>query len=38
VAKCGAELGMEEQGRVDSAVAGPKGNREIFLWLKLEVH
>ncbi len=35
VAKCGAELGMEEQGRVDSAVAGPKGNREIFLWLRL---
>jgi len=35
VAKCGAELRMEEQGRVDSAVAGPKGNREIFLWLRL---
>jgi 23S rRNA (cytidine1920-2'-O)/16S rRNA (cytidine1409-2'-O)-methyltransferase len=38
VAKCGAELGMEEQGRVDSEVAGPKGNREIFLWLRLKVH
>ena len=28
-----AELGYREQGRVDSRVAGPKGNREIFLWL-----
>ncbi|MCP4036303.1 MAG: TlyA family RNA methyltransferase [bacterium] len=27
------ELGYEEQGRVDSRVPGPKGNREIFLWM-----
>ncbi|MBB83112.1 MAG: TlyA family rRNA (cytidine-2'-O)-methyltransferase [Deltaproteobacteria bacterium] len=26
-------LGRQERGRVDSAVAGPKGNREIFLWI-----
>ena len=26
-------LGYVEQGRVDSRVAGPKGNREIFLYL-----
>jgi 23S rRNA (cytidine1920-2'-O)/16S rRNA (cytidine1409-2'-O)-methyltransferase len=38
VARCGAELGMEERGRVDSAVAGPKGNREVFLWLRLIKH
>jgi 23S rRNA (cytidine1920-2'-O)/16S rRNA (cytidine1409-2'-O)-methyltransferase len=26
-------LGYAEHGRVDSRVAGPKGNREIFLYL-----
>jgi 23S rRNA (cytidine1920-2'-O)/16S rRNA (cytidine1409-2'-O)-methyltransferase len=26
-------LGWDEQSRVDSRVPGPKGNREIFLWL-----
>lgn len=28
-----AGLGYAERGRVDSRVHGPKGNREIFLWL-----
>jgi len=28
------ELGYAERGRADSRVAGPKGNREIFLWLE----
>jgi 23S rRNA (cytidine1920-2'-O)/16S rRNA (cytidine1409-2'-O)-methyltransferase len=27
-------LGYRELGRVDSRLAGPKGNREIFLWLE----
>lgn len=33
VAAAAAELGYEERARVDSRVPGPKGNREIFLWL-----
>lgn len=33
VVQAAAELGWQEQGRMDSAVTGPKGNREIFLWL-----
>ncbi len=33
VAAAAADLGLRELGRVDSGVAGPKGNREIFLWL-----
>lgn len=33
VAAAAAALGRRERGRVDSAVAGPKGNREIFLWI-----
>ncbi len=33
VAGVAAGLGRAERGRVDSAVAGPKGNREIFLWI-----
>jgi 23S rRNA (cytidine1920-2'-O)/16S rRNA (cytidine1409-2'-O)-methyltransferase len=33
VAAAAAELGYTEAGRVDSRVSGPKGNREIFLWL-----
>ena len=34
VSTCARELGYEELGRVDSRVSGPKGNREIFLWLR----
>ena len=33
VAGAAEALGRRELGRVDSAVAGPKGNREIFLWI-----
>lgn len=33
VAACGAALGYEVVGQADSRVAGPKGNREIFLRL-----
>ena len=33
VAAAAAALGRRELGRVDSAVPGPKGNREIFLWI-----
>jgi 23S rRNA (cytidine1920-2'-O)/16S rRNA (cytidine1409-2'-O)-methyltransferase len=29
-----AGLGYREAGRADSRLAGPKGNREIFLWLR----
>ncbi len=28
-----AEFGRQELGRVDSQVPGPKGNREIFVWI-----
>jgi 23S rRNA (cytidine1920-2'-O)/16S rRNA (cytidine1409-2'-O)-methyltransferase len=28
-----AALGLAVQGQVDSALPGPKGNREVFLWL-----
>jgi 23S rRNA (cytidine1920-2'-O)/16S rRNA (cytidine1409-2'-O)-methyltransferase len=34
VRACAEELGWEVVGEVDSRVAGPKGNREIFLWLR----
>ena len=34
VAESAAALGYDSLGRVDSRVAGPKGNREIFLWLR----
>ncbi len=34
VAASAAALGWEEVGRVDSALHGPKGNRELFLHLK----
>jgi len=34
VAAYAAGLGYVERGRADSRVAGPKGNREIFLWLE----
>ena len=30
-------LGYEPLAQVDSRVAGPKGNREIFLWLRPRV-
>ena len=33
VAAAAAALGRTELGRVESAVPGPKGNREIFLWI-----
>ena len=29
-----ATLGYRESGRRDSRLAGPKGNREVFLWLE----
>jgi 23S rRNA (cytidine1920-2'-O)/16S rRNA (cytidine1409-2'-O)-methyltransferase len=34
VAESARELGYDSLGHVDSRVAGPKGNREIFLWLR----
>jgi len=34
VRECGEALGYTALGQVDSRVAGPKGNREIFLWLR----
>lgn len=34
VAACARELGWGEAGRADSALPGPKGNRELFLYLK----
>jgi 23S rRNA (cytidine1920-2'-O)/16S rRNA (cytidine1409-2'-O)-methyltransferase len=34
VVECARGLGYEEVGRVDSRVTGPKGNREIFVWLR----
>lgn len=33
VAEAAAALGYAERGRAESALPGPKGNREIFLWL-----
>ncbi|MFK8001804.1 MAG: TlyA family RNA methyltransferase [Polyangiales bacterium] len=36
VAKAGAALGFVEVKRADNEVIGPKGNREAFLWLRLE--
>ena len=33
IARAARALGRQELGRVDSQVPGPKGNREIFLWL-----
>jgi 23S rRNA (cytidine1920-2'-O)/16S rRNA (cytidine1409-2'-O)-methyltransferase len=33
VAAAAAERGYAERGRVESRLPGPKGNREIFLWL-----
>jgi 23S rRNA (cytidine1920-2'-O)/16S rRNA (cytidine1409-2'-O)-methyltransferase len=34
VASCAVRLGYRQEGRVDSRIPGPKGNREIFLWLR----
>lgn len=34
VSACAQELGLKECDRVDSSLPGPKGNREILLWLK----
>jgi 23S rRNA (cytidine1920-2'-O)/16S rRNA (cytidine1409-2'-O)-methyltransferase len=36
VAQAAAGLGHREVGRAESRLAGPKGNREIFLWLAPE--
>ncbi|MFO0691661.1 MAG: TlyA family RNA methyltransferase [Myxococcota bacterium] len=33
ISRAALALGRHERGRVDSRVPGPKGNREIFLWL-----
>ena len=33
VKRCAEELGYRARAQVESRVAGPKGNREIFLWL-----
>jgi 23S rRNA (cytidine1920-2'-O)/16S rRNA (cytidine1409-2'-O)-methyltransferase len=33
VAECARALGYAVAGRAESRLAGPKGNREIFLWL-----
>jgi len=33
VSAVACQLGRQERGRVDSRVPGPKGNREIFLWI-----
>jgi 23S rRNA (cytidine1920-2'-O)/16S rRNA (cytidine1409-2'-O)-methyltransferase len=34
VAEAAAQLGYRPRGRAESRLAGPKGNREIFLWLE----
>jgi 23S rRNA (cytidine1920-2'-O)/16S rRNA (cytidine1409-2'-O)-methyltransferase len=34
---CAESLGYRLEGRVDSRIPGPKGNREIFLWLRSPV-
>lgn len=34
VAAAAASLGYRERGRVESRLAGPKGNREVILWLE----
>ena len=36
VARAAAQLGLKERGRIDSTLPGPKGNREILLWLAPE--
>jgi 23S rRNA (cytidine1920-2'-O)/16S rRNA (cytidine1409-2'-O)-methyltransferase len=34
VRDCAESLGYRLEGRVDSRIPGPKGNLEIFLWLR----
>ncbi len=34
VLACARGLGYDERGRVESRLSGPKGNREIFLWVR----
>jgi 23S rRNA (cytidine1920-2'-O)/16S rRNA (cytidine1409-2'-O)-methyltransferase len=34
VRECGEDLGYRVAGEVDCVLPGPKGNREIFLWLE----
>jgi len=34
IAAAAAALGLEERARADSTLPGPKGNREIFLWIE----
>ncbi len=34
VAACGRALGYAVAGRAESRLPGPKGNREVFLWLR----
>ncbi|MCZ6715250.1 MAG: hypothetical protein O7B29_15025 [Deltaproteobacteria bacterium] len=34
VAACARDLGYVEAGRAESRIAGPRGSREIFLWLR----
>lgn len=36
ISDCGRDLGYTEKSRIDSRITGPKGNREIFLWLVLQ--
>ena len=38
VRQAGAELGYAEVGRAESKLPGPKGNREVFLWLRPAGH
>jgi 23S rRNA (cytidine1920-2'-O)/16S rRNA (cytidine1409-2'-O)-methyltransferase len=35
VRACGEALGYTAAGRAESRLPGPKGNREVFLWLRL---
>ena len=34
VARFADGLGLVERGRADSVLPGPKGNREVFLWMQ----
>ena len=36
VAEAACALGRSEKGRVESRLPGPKGNREIFVWISAE--
>jgi 23S rRNA (cytidine1920-2'-O)/16S rRNA (cytidine1409-2'-O)-methyltransferase len=33
IARCTEALGYRVEGRAESRISGPKGNREVFLWL-----